>query len=137
MIDASDSQSASQLEVTENLLAELGAGDKPIVYVLNKCDKLEGGVVFPPNVLGGGKNIVMISALTGDGIESLLEKLEEIASAGKKRVELLIPNSKLSVIDIVYKNGSDIQVEYTPEGAEISAVLDMASIGRLSDYIKG
>ena len=137
MIDASDAQSASQLEVTENLLSELDAGDKPIIYVLNKCDRLEGGVVFPPNVLGGGKNIAMISALTGDGIESLIEKLEQIASMGKRRVELLIPNSKLSMIDIVYKNGSDIQIDYTPEGAKISVVLDTASIGRLSQFKVG
>ena len=137
MIDASDAQSASQLEVTENLLSELDAGDKPIIYVLNKCDRLEGGVVFPPNVPGGGKNIAMISALTGDGIESLIEKLEQIASMGKRRVELLIPNSKLSMIDIVYKNGSDIQIDYTPEGAKISVVLDTASIGRLSQFKVG
>lgn len=137
MIDASDSQSSAQLEVTEGLLSELGAGDKPTVYVLNKCDKLEGGVVFPPNVLGGGKSIVLMSALTGEGMEELIAKLEEVASMGRKRVELMIPNNKLSLIDIVYKNGSDIKVDYTPEGAEISAVLDVASIGRLSDYIKG
>ena len=28
----------SQLEVTENLLKDLGASDKPTIYVYNKCD---------------------------------------------------------------------------------------------------
>ena len=137
MIDAADPQSAAHLEVTQTLLAELEAGDKPTVYVLNKCDKLEGGVVFPVGVLGGGKEIVMMSALSGEGVDDLIEKLERIAGEGKKRVELFIPNSKLGVLDMVYKNGSDIDVEYTPDGARISVVLDVASIGRLSEYKVG
>ena len=39
MADASDPEADSQLAVTEKLIEELGAGDKPIIYVYNKCDK--------------------------------------------------------------------------------------------------
>ena len=38
VLDASDPQFAAQAEVTTNLLTELGAGEKPILYVFNKCD---------------------------------------------------------------------------------------------------
>ncbi len=39
IVDASDPEYPAQLEVTENLLAELGAGDKPSLIVYNKCDR--------------------------------------------------------------------------------------------------
>lgn len=36
--DAASEDAASQAEVTEKLLAELGCGDIPVLQVLNKCD---------------------------------------------------------------------------------------------------
>ena len=38
LTDASDPNFREQLQVTENLLNELGAGGKPTLYVFNKCD---------------------------------------------------------------------------------------------------
>ena len=39
VIDASDPEYKKCLEVTESLLAELGAGGKPTLYVFSKCDR--------------------------------------------------------------------------------------------------
>ncbi len=136
LIDSSDSESDSQLSVTHELLAQLGAGDKPIIYAMNKCDCVES-FVLPPISGEEMKNIVMISAKTGEGIDSLIEKLEVIAASGRKRVDIFLPNSRLGFLDMIYKNGSDITVEYTASGAEISAVLDLCSIGRLKEFISG
>ena len=38
VIDAHDDEAKAQLDVTESLLAELGAAGKPTIYVYNKCD---------------------------------------------------------------------------------------------------
>ena len=41
VVDASDENAQEKTKVTENILSQLDAGDKPTVYVFNKCDRLE------------------------------------------------------------------------------------------------
>ncbi|MEI3152496.1 MAG: hypothetical protein V8S82_02420 [Eubacteriales bacterium] len=38
VVDAGDPECAAQIEVTEKLISELGAGGLPTLYVFNKCD---------------------------------------------------------------------------------------------------
>ena len=72
LIDASDPECGEQLKVTENLLAELGAADKPVLYVYNKCDR---GVAHRPAIGKSAEqaHIAYISALTGQGCEAMAE----------------------------------------------------------------
>lgn len=131
MIDASDSECKSQLEVTSDLLLELGAADKDIIYVFNKCDSENCQFLFANTPKD---DTVMISALTGQGIEALIDKIEQVASSKMQRLELFIPNSEMAAIDIIYKNGSDIEMDYTPEGVRVMVTLDAASAGKMSKY---
>ena len=73
LVDASEKeeQRAMKIDVTEKLIAELGAGEKPIIKVYNKCD-IETEVDFIP------RDAIRISAKTGKGLDKLLSKLEEI-----------------------------------------------------------
>lgn len=87
LMDASDSECVSQAEVTQELLAQLGADNKPILYVFNKCDeaeKSEGGFVIP-NINGAvAENVFCISAKTGKGVDKLVEKIDVLrAEIGK------------------------------------------------------
>lgn len=132
MIDSSDPECQSQLEVTTDLLAELGAGDKEILYVMNKCDSPHCQILLNNT---DSRDTVMISALTGEGVDALVDRLEKIADSKMQRVKLLIPNSKMAAIDTVYKNGSDIEIDYTAEGAMVTATLDGRSLGLLDEYI--
>lgn len=131
MADASDPEADSQLAVTEKLIEELGAGDKPIVYVYNKCDK---GIAC--HHAAPTENSVYISALTGDGIEKLTDKLESIASDGKKLCIFEIPNDKLGLINSIYANAAVQNVEYGENGALVSAVADKKARGMFEKYRK-
>lgn len=133
MIDASDPESDAQLQVTEELLAELGAADKPILYVLNKCD-LAGGLILPP--LGSSpRNICCISAKTGEGVDELVAKLEEIASGGKRRVTFVLPAAKLGLLNQLYGSATVLEVRYTDAGAEVDCIADEKIRGQLKDYL--
>ena len=68
--DASSDECAEHIRVTESVLNDLGCSGKPIINVLNKCDKqTELDFDF-------FENSVKISAATGDGIDSLLTAIE-------------------------------------------------------------
>ena len=82
LMDASDRECTAQAKVTMELLAELKATDKPILYVFNKCDtpaKDEYGEPYLPSAPEGVSpdNVLYISAKTGKGVPQLLEKLQE------------------------------------------------------------
>ncbi len=130
--DASDEKYREQLEVTEQLLAELGASDKPTLYVFNKCDR---GIADPPRIGSAAQeNIAYISALTGQGVPELVERLEGIVLADKRRVTYLIPNSDAGALNVLYKNATVESVDYGAEEMTVVALADARARGMMKKY---
>ncbi len=77
LMDASDTECVNQARVTINLIAELGASDKPIMYVFNKCDIAKENIDIPKLDGANAENVFCISAKTGKGIPKLLEALSK------------------------------------------------------------
>lgn len=128
LCDGSDPNFRSQLEVSQNLLAELGAGAKPTVTVINKCDKADRS-----ELLGVGG--VQISALTGQGIEVLLQTIDEAMPVKMLRVKMLFPFSEMGKSAEARAGGEIISEEYTEQGLELEALLDPITAARLKKYI--
>ncbi|MBQ8289040.1 MAG: GTPase HflX [Clostridia bacterium] len=134
LVDASDPEADSQLEVTEKLLYDLGAADKPILYVFNKCDvSTESAQTLAR--LQGRENVVAISALDGRGVPDLVDKLELLALGGKRMCALMIPMNKQGLIAQLYAASAVEDVEYLDDGVRVVALLDEKLRGRFKDYI--
>ncbi len=131
VVDASDPESMAQVEVTQKLIDELGASDKPILFVYNKCDR--GFASHPATPTDQN---VFISAKTGEGTEELVRRLEEMASAGKREYTFAFPSDKLGMINLLYENATVLDTEYTESGALVKAVCDGKTAGKLSKFIK-
>lgn len=133
LIDASDPECAEQLKVSVDLLCDLGADGKPTLYVFNKCDKGMTDAAAPADT--DRENTVFISAKTGEGVDELVNKLEEFAMAGKKRVTFILPNSELGQLNTLYKNAVVEDVEYGAEHAKVTAVADAKTRGAMKKFI--
>ncbi len=127
--DASDSECEEQLEVTKEILKELGGEEKPMITVYNKCD------IADSYLLPVTKNTVKISALKGIGIENLLECIAENMPQTKKRLLLLIPFSEGSLANEVRENSRILKEEYKAEGLFLDAIVDTSIMYKLLDYI--
>lgn len=136
LIDSSDPESDSQLGVTKGLLDDLGALGKPILYVLNKCDKSDALTLIRPGEAPSG-DIAAISAKTGEGIDALLEKMQAIARSGKRDVVFNIPNSDLGIISALYAQATVKDVEYGECEAKVTATVDAKTYGRYKKYVEG
>ena len=132
IIDASDEHFRERLEVTENLLCELGASGKPTLYVFNKCDM----GIRDAGMLGreAKENTVYISALTGQGCEQMVSKLEAMVLEGKRRVTYVIPNSDAGALNTLYKNATVESVDYGAQGITAVALADARARGLMKKY---
>lgn len=131
--DASDPECSSQLECTEQTLEELGASDKPVIYVFNKCDR---GVYEVPMMgrQNEKRNVVYISALTGQGLELLCETIENVLHDGKSSVLFKIPNNEQGAVNVIYKNAVVEDIEYGEEYVTVRATVDEKTRGMLRKY---
>ena len=128
VIDASNPEWQEQARVTEALISELGAGDTQRIDVYNKSDRPTDNT-HPQN-----GNIVSVSAITGAGIDTLLQKLEELLGLANKRVVLHIPYAKSALVDELYRLGGVIGTEYTGDCVEVTAALDVRSYEKFREY---
>jgi GTP-binding protein HflX len=83
VVDASDPRRDENIESVDKVLEQVGAGDVPRIMVFNKCDLVEGA---RPGFTEGGPGTppkVWVSALTGEGIDGLLEACSRMLSREK------------------------------------------------------
>ena len=151
LLDASDPECAAQLEVTESLLEELGAGGKPMLYVFNKCDResvdstaLMGivarkGLSLDRDRADGADTTaaVAVSALTGKGLDELALTLQSIVRRGKRTVTYVIPNAEQGALSRLYSAECSVEsVDYGPEAVTVVATVDERVYGLMKKYIK-
>ena len=83
------------------------------------------------------ENVVYISAVTGQGIETLVGKLEALVLGGHSRETLIIPNREAGVLNQLYKNAVVEDVEYGNDSITVTAVLDAKVRGQMKKYVQG
>lgn len=128
--DASDVEFEDHLNVTRRVVSELGAADKPMLTVYNKCDKA-------PNLrfFGESGNDVRISALNKIGFDNLLEKMCQLLENTRRKVNLLIPYDDGAAASKIRKEGAVISEEYREDGLYMEAVLDGRFLNNIKNYI--
>ena len=122
--DASDEHANEHLEVTKKLLSELGCENKPIISVMNKCDKV-GDLYAMPTF----RNTVMISALEQKGLDQLLQAICDALPQTIREVKLLIPFQNGGEAARLREDGCVLEEEYRPDGL----YMHVRAEGRLLD----
>lgn len=131
--DVSDPEYEAQLSVTEELINELGASDKPVIYAFNKCDAREEGFTAPSGMRN--RKGVCISALSGQGMEELAALIEQTANDKKTTEVLRIPQSKGAALSYLYANANVISVEYGETETVVTVTLDKKALGAVKKMI--
>ncbi len=132
-IDASDSEFGAQLRVTRELLSELGAADKPTLFVFNKCDRgiahSIASVINPES-----DRHVLISAATGEGIDDFIGELDKILHENTTRATFVIPNAEQRALNTLYGNATVESVEYGDTAVTVIAIVDAKTRGMMRKY---
>lgn len=111
---ASDENRDFHIEVTDEVIKQLGAGGKERLMVYNKMD-----IASERPVDASGYDAVYISAKTGENVDLLLEKIKEKIFGGRQEMLLMIPYDKGNISSYLCENAQIISMEYKDEGTLI------------------
>lgn len=127
--DLSSPEQEEQSEVTRKLLSELGCDGIPQINVMNKVD-----AALNPDTVFEDSLTVAISAKHHQGFERLLKCIAENLPETAKRMKLLIPYDKTSLIGKIRLEGKIFSEEYTENGTLIDALVDKKLISQAEQY---
>lgn len=127
--DLSSPEQEEQAEVTRKLLSELGCDGIPQINVMNKVD-----AALNPDTVFEDSLTVAISAKHHQGFERLLKCIAENLPETAKRMKLLIPYDKTSLIGKIRLEGKIFSEEYIENGTLIDALVDKKLISQTEQY---
>ncbi len=104
------------------ILKELHVEEKPIITALNKIDLLEEKGTLA-NLGKDFINPVPISAKLGKNLNLLLEKIQENFKSRMINLEIIIPLSRMDLIDLFYREGKVESIRYLQKGIKIKLSL--------------
>lgn len=135
VIDASHPMALEQARTTVEVLRELGAGNKPIITILNKSDLIQTPAQLNRLRLEFTRS-VPISALKKEGFDTLEEMMLQELSRQRKSVKLRIPQSEYALVSEVRRSGHVIAQEYDDNDVLIDVDLPIALANKWQNYIK-
>lgn len=118
VVDASSPQMDQQMYVVYDTLRQLKVGDKPVITVFNKIDKVEEDRGFRDF---RSDYSIKASAKTGQGGDEIKQALEEILRQQKIYIERLYSYEKAGIIQLIRKQGELLEEEYRAEGIFVKA----------------
>ena len=117
-----------QLQVTGEVLREIGCDMDNVITVYNKCDKYDGDIL--------PYNGIVTSAKTGKGLDELLLKIDDMLSQRMYALDVVLPYSRTNLINTIRENGRVDREEYLPEGIEVKGFVDKKLAYLFASYQK-
>jgi len=138
--DISHDESAAQKTDVLKVLADLGVeteGERPFVEVLNKIDRVEPEV--RQGLLAGNSRLgaIAVSALTGDGLDQLQARFEELLTAANIRFRLVLPHSDGAGLAWAYRHAQVLGRADKSKGVELTLAIDPRDVDRFEQKFTG
>ena len=134
VVDASEPEHkrGEAIAAVESVLDEIGADDVPRLRVYNKIDLLDPA---DANELGiRDPAAIAISALSGEGLETVRDRIESAFEETLRPLELLLPYSEGATLAELHEVAGDLEREDRPEGVVVRASVPAAVAHRFTDF---
>lgn len=127
--DMSNPQMDEQMYVTYETLEELGVLNKTVITVFNKCDKA-GEDLLIRDFKSDAR--VMVSAKTGQGLDTLKEILEDWIREQRMEIKRLYPYAEAGKIQMIRAYGEVTKEEYQADGIYIEGFVPRELYGKVN-----
>ena len=135
VVDASapERRMAADMAAVDEVLEEIGAGDKPRLLVLNKVDLLDPDQ--RAEVALRHPAAVLVSALAGEGLEGLRTRVEVAFADTLEAVELLVPYAEGGRLHELHEVAGDLERDERADGVLVRARVPIAELHRFDDLV--
>ncbi|MDD2752429.1 MAG: GTPase HflX [Candidatus Omnitrophica bacterium] len=130
VLDVSHHRVQEHYQAVLKVLSELDAQDKPLITALNKIDLLEDKtwlMTTGSNFL----NPVPISAKLGENLQGLLEAVQGNFSGRMSVAQLLLPHTRMDLVDLFYREGKVEKIDYQQKGIKVKVSLPKSLLEQL------
>lgn len=132
VVDASAGQRREQMQAVRDVLAEIGAVEKPQVQVFNKADLLPDEDL--ERMRRTNRDAVFVSAVTGMGLEEIKERVAQEAAAGSLTLTLMVPYTRGEVVKLAHEQTQIVSEEHTAEGTRLVLKAPVPLLDRLEEF---
>ena len=135
VVDGSDATWQAQLEVTQGVLDEIGAGPVPRLLLFNKADRLDAAA--RAQLAKTHPDAVVLSAHDSADVTALRQRLIDHFEATMVEGELSIPYAKQAVVSQVYESARVVSETFDEAGRKMVVRALPGAMARLSRLISG
>jgi GTP-binding protein HflX len=134
VVDASadEDEMLAMLRAVDRVLAEIVPEEQPRLLVLNKADAIDDD--RRRELEFRHPDAVLVSALTGEGLHALGERIAAEFERTLRDVELLVPFSEGGTLSELHAVAGDLEREDTEEGVRVTARLPAVVADRYDRY---
>ena len=129
VIDSADPNRQEHIQVVDSLISKLAKPGTKVLQCYNKAD------LVSPEDIPIGEDIVKISAARGEGMDQLLEAIENALGQSRHHITVTLPYSMGGMVDTLHSSAQVLGVDYTGEGILVETIVDPILYGKLRDYI--
>ena len=133
IVDGAYSERDFQIEVTNDVINQIGASGTEKLTVYNKADIAE----YVPEEKDMG-DVLYVSAKTGEGMDMLAEKIKDCIFKDRVKTEFLIPYDRGDIISRLCDKADVISMEHENEGTRIKGRFSREDFNRYKEFqVKG
>jgi GTP-binding protein HflX len=135
VLDASSQEIFSFYETTVSVLKELGAAEKPTVFVLNKMDLVADDEERVQELKAHfGEDAVFLSVATGEGMDALIGKMSDLMVDRVARLKLRIPQARQDVIALLHREAKILSTDYEGNDVVLTSIVPHALRHRVEKF---
>ncbi len=132
IVDASHPDPESQISAVHDVLADVETGQIPELIVFNKADIADPAVLA--GLLAAHRGSLAVSAYTGDGVEELRCRVEDLLPRPDTAVDVLIPYDRGDLVSRVHEQGTVEHEEYGEAGTRLTARVNQDLAAELAPF---
>ena len=132
IVDGADESPESQIDAVREVLAEIEAAKIPELIVINKIDAADPVVLN--RIMRRERNVIGVSAKTGEGIEELLKAIEVNLPGPSVEVRAVVPYTRGDLVSRILEDGVVFEREHREDGTYVHAKVDDELAADLAEY---
>ncbi|HYZ81436.1 MAG TPA: GTPase HflX [Solirubrobacteraceae bacterium] len=134
VVDASvdEEELTAMTRAVDDVLHEIGADEAPRLLVLAKADRIDDERRAELSHRHPGA--LLVSAVSGEGIPALIDRIAVEFARRLSDVELLVPYEEGGRLAELHELAGDLEREDTPEGVRVSARLPASVAARYASF---